>query len=226
MPNLVQIRREVWDLLGRPYLTTPDGVDDTNSRLNAAINEALLLAQRLAPFPPAIQVSTTLNFATNQASVPLPVRYREVVTVVRLGPIPQPLVRGEYHLLLRSLGNTTGTPLNYSIYGPSLYLFPIPTVATSVQFDYLQWLPPLSADTDSNWYTDYAYDFIRYKAAGLLARRMMAADEVQVFETYAVEALQALQAAVLSERAADAPRTMRTVGAVPPPPPGVVTAQG
>jgi len=211
MPTLADLRDSVFDLVGRPILTDPYGVDKTQQIITNAINEALRHIQRLAPAR-VLEKSTTLNFAAGQQFVALPNDYREVISVVLNG---RPLVRGDFELMLRAFGTQQGTPSNYTILGTNLWLFPTPNAATTVTFFYRAWLPNLVNDTDSNWYTDNAFDYLRFKAAATVARRLTAPDEVQLFESLAEEALRAVQAVIIAEQTADAPRTMRTVGAQP-----------
>ena len=211
MPTLADLRDSVFDLVGRPILTDPYGVDKTQQIITNAINEALRHIQRLAPAR-VLEKSTTLNFAAGQQFVALPNDYREVISVVLNG---RPLVRGDFELMVRAFGTQQGTPSNYSILGMNLWLFPTPNAATTVTFFYRAWLPDLVDDTDYNWYTDNAFDYIRFKAAATVARRLTAPDEVQLFESLAEEALRAVQAVIIAEQTADAPRTMRTVGAQP-----------
>ena len=223
MPTLADLRDSVFDLVGRPVLTDPNGVDKTQSIITSAINEALRHIQRLAPAR-VLEKSTTLNFAAGQQFVALPNDYREVITVVIAG---KPLLRGDFELMVKAFGTTQGTPTNYSILGTNLYLFPTPGAATSVTFFYRAWLPNLTNDTDNNWYTDNAFDYLRFKAAAIIARRLVAPDEVQLFESLAEDALRAVQAVIIAEQTADAPRTMRTVGTpTQPAPQPVVTAAG
>jgi hypothetical protein len=220
--TLADLRSFVFDLLGRPVLTDPNGVDQTQAIITRAINEALRHIQRIAPAR-VLEKSVTLNFAAGQQSVALPSDYREVITVVLAG---KPLLRGDFELMVKAFGTSQGAPTNYSILGTNLYLFPTPNVATSVSFFYRAWLPDLVNDTDSNWYTDNATDYVRFKAAGIVARRLVAPDEVQLFESLAEDALRAVQTVIIAEQTADAPRTMRTVGtpAQPAPPPAAAAA--
>jgi len=208
MPTLADLRSSVFDLVGRPVLTDPLGVDKTQEIITGAINEALRHIQRLAPAR-VLEKSVTLNFASGQQSVSLPSDYREVITVVIAG---KPLLRGDFELLVKAFGTSQGTPTNYAILGANLWLFPIPSSAVSVNFFYRAWLPNLASDNDSNWYTDNAFDYLRFKAASIIARRLVAPDEVQLFESLAEDALRAVQAVIIAEQTADAPKTMRTVG--------------
>jgi hypothetical protein len=212
----------VFDLIGRPVLTDPNGVDQTQTIITRAINEALRHIQRLAPAR-VLEKSVTLNFAAGQQFVALPSDYREVITVVIAG---KPLLRGDFELMVKAFGTSQGTPTNYAILGTNLWLFPTPNAATSVTFFYRAWLPDLVNATDSNWYTDNAMDYLRFKAAAIIARRLVAPDEVQLFESLAEDALRAVQAVIIAEQTADAPRTMRTVGtpAQPTPPPAAAAA--
>lgn len=218
MPTFGELYTEVFDLLGRPQLLDPNGVDVTQSVIKTAINTALKQIQRVA-VARVLEKSAILNFASGQQSQTLPSDYREIITVVLNN---KPLTRGDFELMLRAFGAQAGTPTNYAIFGNSLYLFPIPNSAISVTIYYRAWLPNLSNDNDSNWYTENAADFLKFKAASIVARRLVAPDEVQLFESLAEEALRATQALIIAEQTADAPRTMRTttgVGAQTPPAP-------
>lgn len=219
MPTFSDLQNFVFDLLGRPQLLDPNGVDVTQQRIKDAINEAFRFLQRVAPSR-AIETVTTLNFGVGVQYVALPPDYREVISVAIAG---KPLTKGDFELMLRAFGTAQGTPTNYAILGTNLYLFPTPASAVTVTLYYKRWLPALVNDTDTNWYTDNAADAIRFKAAAILARRLVMPDEVALFEDMANQALQAVQAIIVAEQAADAPRTMRTVGgpvAVPVAPAG------
>ncbi len=208
MATFKELQDSVYDLLGRPQLLDPLGVDLTTTRLQEAINEAFRFVQRVAPSR-AIEAVTTLNFGIGVQKVALPTDYREIISVAIAG---KPLTKGDFELMLRAFGTTQGTPVNYSILGTDLYLFPTPAAAVTVTVYYKKWLPQLVNDDDTNWYTENAADALRFKAAAILARRLVMPDEVALFEDMANQAIQALQALIVAEQTADAPRTMRTVG--------------
>lgn len=212
MADFQSLRTSVFDLLGRPQLLDPNGVDVTQVRIKEAINEALRFIQRVAPSR-AIEKFATLNFGVGVQKVALPSDYREVISVVKDG---NPLTKGDFELMLRAYGNQQGTPVNYSILGTDIYLFPTPSSNVTITLYYRCWLPDLVNDTDTNWYTVNAPDAIRFKAAAILARRLVMPDEVAIFEEMANQAIQALQATIIAEQAADAPRTMRTTGGLVP----------
>lgn len=220
MADFKELKDSVFDLLGRPQFLDPNGVDKTEQRLSEAVNEALRFVQRVAPAP-AIEKVITLNFGTGVQKVPLPSDYREVISVVKDG---SPLTRGDFELMLRAYGTAQGAPANYSILGTDLYLFPTPSASVTITLYYRAWLPKLVNDTDTNWYAENAADAIRFKAAAILARRLVLPDEVAIFEDMATQAIQTLQAVIAAERAADAPRVMRTVGSSVPAAPTVPAA--
>lgn len=213
MPTFGELKASVLDLIGRPQLLDPNGVDVTQTRVAEAVNEAFRFIQREVPAR-AIEATATLNFGAGVRSVSLPSDYREVISVVDASG--KPLTRGDFELMLRAFGSSTGAPQNYAIYGTSIFLFPTPSSSTTITLYYKKWLPTMTNDNETNWYTDNAADAIRFKAAAILARRLVTPDEVALFEDMANQAIQALKALVISEQTADAPRTMRTVGGTIP----------
>lgn len=65
--------------------------------------------------------------------------------------------------------SATGRPIWYSPYGENLLLAPIPDSAYAVEVSYLQKLPALSADSDTNSWLSAMEDAIVFGAASMVA---------------------------------------------------------
>lgn len=90
-------------------------------------------------------------------------------------------------------GTLTGTPRNYSYFSERIRLYPIPAAVETITMAYVYRLTALSADSDSNAWTDDAEELIRQRAKLILAtdtlRDIDMAQAAGVMESTALNAL-------------------------------------
>jgi hypothetical protein len=106
-----------------------------------------------------------------------------------------PLRETTYSDLISASGDstTTGEPTDWAWLDGSLYLYPTPDAVYTIYLTYQVGYADLSADTDSNDFTDNAQDLIENRAAWSVSLRVLRdIPAAQAYKFAEMEALQAL----------------------------------
>lgn len=104
-------------------------------------------------------------------------------------------------------GSLTGTPSLYSRFANKIRLYPIPSGVWTVTVSYAYKLTELSADSDTNAWTDECEELIRQAAKRILATDIMQADDIAA--RYGA-AEQAAYSRLRRENTTRKPSTLRT----------------
>ncbi len=75
-------------------------------------------------------------------------------------------------------GSVTGEPEQFSRYGSEIRLYPIPSAVYTMTMSYVYKLPALSADADTNAWTDECEELIRQSAKRLIAQDILYSPEI------------------------------------------------
>jgi hypothetical protein len=131
-------------------------------------------------------INTDLNTVVNQPSYALPTDILAIDQVVYVfSTYDYRLQWQTYEWYIEILGNQTsqvGPSQYYTIYAGDIYLYPTPNEVTNVPISGIlrQPLTPLTADGDSNGWTNEAKQMIRaYAKMDLFANRLYKADAAQ-----------------------------------------------
>src|SRR5882672_10532990 len=168
---------EVQQRVNLDCLNRLDQVPETKRAINAAIRS--YEGQRFW----FNETATALTLSAGQSYVNFPSDF------LILDEIQVTISSADYALIGRSFAeikelNTTRTrsqPEYFCQYGQRFELAPIPDSAYPVIVSYMQKLPPLSADSDTNDWLSAAEDVIVYCAAKLVAANLGRADEASKF---------------------------------------------
>jgi len=100
----------------------------------------------------------------------------------------------EYIQIANATSSATGIPYDYCFYEGKIYLSPIPNAVYTIDISYLKSYSDLSADSDTNDFTDNAEDLIEARACWWMYSRMLRNTEAaQASKADEQEALGALK---------------------------------
>lgn len=105
-------------------------------------------------------------------------------------------------------GSVTGDPDFYSRFGKQIRLYPIPVQAEAIKISYITKFPALSADTDTNAFTDECEELVRQAAKRIICTDILLADDMA--GRYAALEQQAYAQVKAENRLRQPQKTLRT----------------
>jgi hypothetical protein len=173
---------------------------DINTQIDLAINRAITYYSRKERFW-FNETTATFNTVANQFNYTSSdtgisnMLYRDLVKITINSTTIIELVERTYKdVQIRNVGNVAGTPEDYAYYKQNWYIYPIPNAVYTITVSYVKSYAALSADGDSNDFTDNAEDLIEARALWWLYSRLLRnkekADEAKADELEALTALQ------------------------------------
>lgn len=129
-------------------------------------------------------ITTGLTTTASQASDTLPtefVQIYEVTMTVSNDQYPvDPIPYDEYRWLQADEVDLVGQPFRYSLYNNKIWWYPTPDQAYSYKLYYQKRLTTLSADTDTNDWITYGWQWLRWEALAELGTSPLDLPEQQV----------------------------------------------
>lgn len=190
MSTLIEMRQRIADDLNR---------SDLNSQINKAINRAIehyakqfrfWFNEKTATFS---TIASQFNYSSANG-IPTDMREIDYVKIALSATNNVPLVSRTYdYIQTANVGNLTGTPSDYAYYKENFWLYPVPNAAYVITVSYAKSYPVMTADADTNDFTEEAEDLIESRAEFWLYKRVIKDyDAAQVAKAEELEALTAL----------------------------------
>lgn len=182
--NYTELTAAIADWLNRADLSgrIPDFVRLAEATLNKVVRSRYMVA------------TGTVAFTSGDNRAALPAGLVDIVYVASAANVAETLTRQPADYIARALRlrqKTAGTPLYYATVGGAMVVAPVPSANKSYDVDFYQEIPPLASNS-TNWllthYPDLYLNAALYFAAPYLADEQKAA----LFETAAMQQVQAL----------------------------------
>ena len=161
MATFLEMTTTIADMLNRSDLST---------QIKDEINNAIGYYYEAFRFWFQEKIGTFATIASQQAygtadGTPTDINEIDYVKIAYASNWNKELMRVTYQEIENyNIGNYTGKPEKFAIYQEKFYLWPIPDAAYTVTVAYTQTYSELSADADTNDFTNYATELIQYRA--------------------------------------------------------------
>lgn len=190
MSTLIQMRTRIADDINR---------SDLDTQINKAINRAIEYYSKKIRFW-FNEKTATFNTVASQFNygsadgIPTDNMEIDYVKLAISGSNNVPLTPRTYdYIQTANVGNLTGTPTDYAYYKENFWLYPVPNAALTITVSYVKNYTALSADADTNDFTEEAEDLIESRAEWWLYNRVIKDYEAaQVAKAEELEALTTL----------------------------------
>lgn len=202
MSTFAEVRSFIADDLDRSDLTT---------QINRAINRAIEHYEKERFFfNEAIGTFTTTasQKAYTTATIPSDILEIDYVEVVVSGNDYKLTERPYTYIEEIDVSHQTGIPTDYAYYDEQIFLYPIPDDAYTIRISYQKLYSELSADNDTNDFTEEAEDLIECHALAWIYSRILKNDkEAMKYESLEIRALDALRAKTTKLKTVSGPIT-------------------
>lgn len=152
---------------------------DLNSQIDKAINRAIEFYSKGFRFW-FNEKTATFNTVANQFnyssadSIPTDMAEIDYVKLAVASTNNVPLIPRTYdYIQTANVGNMTGEPTDYAYYKENFWLYPVPNSALTITVSYAKLYTALSADGDTNDFTEEAEDLIESRAEWWLYSRVI-----------------------------------------------------
>lgn len=190
MSTLAQMRSRIADDLNRT---------DLNTQIDVAINRAIEYYYKGFRFW-FNEKTATFNTVANQVnygsadSIPTDMMEIDFVKIAFASTDNEELIPRTYDYIQQAnVGSYAGRPADYAYYKENFWLYPVPSQAWTVTVSYAKSYTDLSADADTNDFTEEAEDLIESRAEWWLYKRIIKDyDLAQASKAEELEALSTL----------------------------------